>query len=97
MYTKKNWSSLYQEGLIPSHTLYSYMYPFFVAIDWYIDGGTGYIDGGTGYIDGGMGTGKKSRPSHRKSTTNPVCTFIDVADASEDICKPICLEHGCTC
>ncbi len=70
MYTKKNWNSLYQEGLIPSHTLYLYVYHFFVAIDQYIDGGTGYVDSGTG-------TGKKSRPSHRKSMANPVCTFID--------------------
>jgi len=30
--------------------------PFFVAVDW-------YIDGGTRYIDGGMGTGKNPGPA----------------------------------
>jgi len=42
---------------------------FFLAVDSSVDGGTGY-------------RGKKPRHTHRKSTANPVCTFID--DVSKD-------------
>jgi len=40
------------------------VYPSFVAVDTYIDGGTPYRR-------------KISRPSHRPSTASPIYTFID--------------------